>query len=74
VKRLGVGETVSAFAYTADHAVPRLRRLLSSPTVARACNAVKSRFEGVDAIGQTCDLIETLDPAASRSTPIAPAA
>jgi rhamnosyltransferase subunit B len=74
VKRLGVAETVAASGYSADAAVPRLRKLLTSPSVARACREVKSRFIGVDALGQTCDLIETLDPTVSRSTAIAPAA
>ena len=75
MKRLGVADVVPASAYTADAAVPRLRTLLTSPAVARACRAIKNRFVGVDAIGQTCDLIETLAPAAaSQAASVAPAA
>lgn len=74
MKRLGVSEVLPASKYSADKAIPRLRTLLTRPAVARACARVKSRFVGVDALGQTCDLIETLAPRSTRSTHIAPAA
>ncbi|MEO6435825.1 MAG: glycosyltransferase [Tepidisphaeraceae bacterium] len=64
IKRLGVADFLPASRYTADAAVPRLRSLLTNPAVTRACRDVKSRFVGVDALGQTCDLLETLAPIA----------
>jgi UDP:flavonoid glycosyltransferase YjiC (YdhE family) len=60
VRRLGVGAVLPASKYAADGIVTRLRWLTRSPAVARNCLAVKRRFEGVDPIGQTCDLIESL--------------
>ena len=74
MKRLGVAEVVPASSYTADSAIPRLRKLLSSPSTARSCQNVKCRFVGVDALGQTCDLIEALAPTSAQPAPIAPAA
>jgi rhamnosyltransferase subunit B len=73
LKRLGVAEVIPASSYTADAAVPRMRMLMESPSIARACREVRGRFVGIDALGQTCDLIEALAPTASRSR-VAPAA
>ena len=74
MKRLGVAEVVPAASYTADSAIPRLRKLLSSAPVGHACSQVKLRFIGIDPLGQTCDLIETFAPASAQRAPIAPAA
>ena len=67
VKRLGVAEVVPASRYTADTAAAALKRLLRSPSIPRCCAAVKRRFENVDSVGQTCDLIESLASATSTS-------
>lgn len=74
MKRLGVADVIPAAGYAADLAVPRLRRLMKSSAVARSCNEVKGRFQGIDPLGQTCALIESLLPASAASAPVAPAA
>ena len=63
LKKLGVAEVIPSRRYRADRIVPAMRRLLESPEVGRACAQVKSRFDGVDALRRTCDLIECLRPA-----------
>ena len=62
LKRLGVAEVIPSAKYRADRVVAAMRRLLDSPDVARACRETRSRFEGVDALDRTCDLIECLRP------------
>jgi rhamnosyltransferase subunit B len=70
VAKLGCGKIVKASKYTGKRAAAALRQLIDNETVAAACLQVKSRFVGVDALGETCDLIEQLAP----STPHRPAA
>jgi UDP:flavonoid glycosyltransferase YjiC (YdhE family) len=60
IRRLGVGEVLPAPKYNANRSAAALTRLLSSPSVSARCAEIKHRFDGVDAIGQTCDLIESL--------------
>jgi rhamnosyltransferase subunit B len=60
VVRLGCGVIVKPSRYTGDRVAAALATLVADPRVAAACAQVKSRFAGVDAIGQTCDLIEQL--------------
>jgi UDP:flavonoid glycosyltransferase YjiC (YdhE family) len=64
LKNLGVAEVIPSTKYRVERIVPALRRLLDSPEVARACAEMKSRFDGIDALDQTCELIEQLRPAA----------
>ena len=71
LKRLGVAEVIPARKYKAKRIVPALRRLLDSPDVARACREVRAKFEGVDPLERTCDLIESLRPAASPAAAVA---
>jgi rhamnosyltransferase subunit B len=67
LKNLGVAEVIPSTKYRVDRLVPALRRLLESPHVARACREAKSRFDGVDALGRACDLIERLRPVATAA-------
>jgi rhamnosyltransferase subunit B len=60
VQRLGVGDSLKLKQFTGPNVERKLRPLLESESVRRSCRDVASRFVGVDAIGQTCDLIETL--------------
>ena len=70
LKNLGIAEVIPSTKYRVERIVPALRRLFDSPDVARACREVKSRFDGIDALDRTCELIEQLRPAAP-STPAA---
>ena len=60
VARLGCGVIVTPRRYTGRRVADALERLIGGRDVAAACQATKARFAGVDAIGQTCDLIEQL--------------
>ena len=60
IKRLGVGDWIPARSYRADAVAESLQGLVRSPTVAQRCRAVAARFEDVDPIGETCDLIEDM--------------
>ena len=73
IVKLGCGATIKPSKYTGARAAAVLRELIDNQNVAAACRRVKSRFAGVDSIGQTCDLIEQLAPSSPRSRP-APAA
>ena len=55
-----VGDWLSARRFNARRAVRVLQRLTSDPQVADACRQTAQRFVGVDALGQTCDLLESL--------------
>ena len=56
--RLGVGRYLRPSRFTGLAVARELDELLGSEDVARACHAVASRFEGIDPVAQTCDLIE----------------
>ena len=58
LRRLGVGRYLRPSRFTGPAAARELDALLGSEDVARACHAVASRFEGIDPVAQTCDLIE----------------
>ena len=57
---LGVGSYISPSRSTRDTVADSLDKLLRSRRTRDACRLVASRFEGVDPISQTCDLIEAL--------------
>lgn len=59
LKRLNVARSISPRRYKAGHVATMLNKLLVAPRIA-ACRAVRSRFAGIDPVGQTCDLIEAL--------------
>ena len=56
--RLGVGRYLRPSRFTGPAAARELDALLGSEEVARACRAVASRFDGIDPVARTCDLIE----------------
>jgi rhamnosyltransferase subunit B len=60
IKRLGVGEILPPRKYKPQRIAAVLRALIESPDVALRCREIAKRFEGVDALGATCDLIESL--------------
>lgn len=75
LKRLGVAAVLPPEEYAADRVSRVLRDLIASPRVARAGREVASRLSGVDAIGSTCELIESLARAtdhAREAEPVAP--
>lgn len=60
LRRLGAGDSIMLRRYTADRAAEKLQRLLASPSVVARCLKLKRNFDGVDAIGSTCELIESV--------------
>lgn len=58
--QLGVGYYISPSRVTCGAVAESLDKLLRSSDIHDACRRVASRFEGVDGIAQTCDLIEAL--------------
>jgi UDP:flavonoid glycosyltransferase YjiC (YdhE family) len=60
VKRLGVGATISQRAFTGRKVARALQGLLNEPAMPSRCRAIAERFEGIDALGQTCQILESL--------------
>lgn len=60
VRRLGAGDWLNAARFSPRRAARALTRLTRDPGVADACRKVALRFAGVDAAGQTCELLESL--------------
>lgn len=60
MERLGVARTIKAKAYRADRVVDVLGPALSDVSMEARCRAVAGRFAGVDAVGETCRLVESL--------------
>lgn len=56
--RLGVGSALPPKRFTATSVARELDRLLSSSTVADRCAEIARRFDGIDPVSRTCDLIE----------------
>jgi UDP:flavonoid glycosyltransferase YjiC (YdhE family) len=63
VQRLGVGTSIARRSYGAGAAAAKLNALLKDERVASACRQVAARFAGVDAMAQTCELIEQVHAA-----------
>ena len=57
LQRLGVGRYLRPSRFTGLAVARDLDALLDSEDVASACRAVASRFEGIDPVAETCDLI-----------------
>lgn len=66
--RLGVAAKIEPRAFRAGGVAAKLRELLESEQVKQRCRAVARRFEGIDPLNRTCELIEELaiDAAATR--------
>ena len=67
LRRLGVGSSLRPRAFRAAGVARILDRLLTSPDIRSRCSDVASRLEGVDAIGETCDVLEQLGTRGSVS-------
>ena len=57
---LGVGSWIAPSEVTSGAVAASLNKLLGSREVLNTCRELAKRFEGVDGIAQTCDLIEAL--------------
>ena len=60
LEELGVGSWIAPSEVTGGAVAASLDKLLGSSGIRDTCREVAKRFEGVDAIAQTCDLIEAL--------------
>lgn len=58
--RLGVGRKLEVRQFKRVRISRILTELLGAPSTRENCRSVAARFTGVDAIGETCDLIEEL--------------
>lgn len=66
LQRLGVGRWIAWNKLTGAGAAARLRELIESPSVAKACRDVRARFDNARPLEETCDLLEGLVPGAER--------
>ena len=58
LQRLGVARTLPPVRFSGATVARELAALLESATVARKCADVARRFDGIDPVGHTCDVIE----------------
>jgi UDP:flavonoid glycosyltransferase YjiC (YdhE family) len=58
--KLGVAIRVDRAEFVPQVVASALQKLTSDPSIARACAAIASRFNGVDATAEACDVIEAL--------------
>jgi rhamnosyltransferase subunit B len=66
--RLGVALKIEPRAYRAGGVAARLRALLESEKTKDRCRAIARRFEGIDPMRETCELIEELSPRSDAMT------
>ena len=66
LRRLGVGRALSPRRFRGAAVARELRELLESAAVARRCAGAARRFDGIDPVGRTCQVIEGC---ARRATP-----
>ena len=59
LERLGVARTLSPAAFSGPRVADVLDALLGPGDVTRACRDAARRFEGIDPVTRTCELIET---------------
>ena len=59
LERLGVARTLSPAAFSGPRVADALDALLGPADVARACHDAARRFDGIDPVTRTCELIET---------------
>jgi UDP:flavonoid glycosyltransferase YjiC (YdhE family) len=60
VQQLGVGDWLSPRAFRAPAVARKLHRLLNSPDVAQRCRTSACRLAGVEALTETCRMVEQL--------------
>ena len=58
--KLGVARIAAHSKYSGERVAGSMATMIESKDVAASCREVASKFVGVDAIGRTCDLIESL--------------
>jgi UDP:flavonoid glycosyltransferase YjiC (YdhE family) len=58
VRRLGVGDSLPAKAFTAERLAKKLSGILASDSVARACREVASRLKNRDGAARAAEMIE----------------
>lgn len=56
--QLGVSRTISPGTFTGNRVARELEKLLGSDDVSHACRNVAQRFDGIDPVTETCELIE----------------
>ena len=59
LERLGVARALRPAAFTGPRVADALRTLLDSAAIADACRDAARRFDGIDPVTRTCELIET---------------
>ena len=62
LERLGVARTLPPAAFTGRNAALEVKALIGSDAVAHACHTAARRFDGVDPVTRTCELIEAALP------------
>ena len=55
---LGVAQTLAPSGFSGTNVARQLSALLEDDAVGRRCTEVARRFDGIDSVGRTCDLIE----------------
>lgn len=60
LRLLGVGSSISGRSFTPAQAEQEVQRLLTNPSVARACSVAKARVNKEDGVGAACDAVEAL--------------
>ena len=58
LQRLGVARTLPPVRFSGATVARELAALLESATVASKCADVARRFDGIDPVGHTCEVIE----------------
>ena len=61
LKRLGVGDEISARKYRAARLAKQLKTLLDNASTQARCREVAAKFENADTLGATCAIIELLN-------------
>ncbi len=72
VRRLGVSDTLLPAQLSAASLSASLARLLESPLVHARCAEYANRVRQTDGLGETCALLESLDPSGAEAGPIEP--
>jgi UDP:flavonoid glycosyltransferase YjiC (YdhE family) len=68
MRRLGVATVVPASRFTGRRVANALRGLLDSADLRRNVADVAARFEGVDGLEASCDILESLAPSSAEPT------
>lgn len=58
IKRLGVGDWITAKDWRVSIVTAKIRAITTSSEVSERCRAIASKFEGINPLQETCQLIE----------------